>query len=921
MRGQGLNLDSAENASKAINTRLIRPMRHSRVGRGPLAWVRRASASPFLIFLCALVLLWSNTGFAQQEAGGSSSASAQADRDDASSAVETDPSPEDDSFSTFDPDSGALSPDEDLADGELYSDVEEIQIQGQRGVFTEVDSSDSSVMFGSEDLQAMGIDDISDLAKVTPNLEIRTAGATSANFFIRGVGLADFSANAPSAVAIYQDGVSLNAPALQRAQIFDVGNVNVIRGPVGSGRGRNASAGVIKVDARKPGKDFGANMLTRLFWFESPQVEADSAMGQEYEGGIDIPLAGDWLFSRFSFLVREADPYRENGCSNTNVYFDGGWKVCGILGPGNGAHIPPGLPAFVGDRGNWGVRGQFQVLPSSGEMEWLLNVHGGRLAQDSTLGQAIGTGNNSGQEIGGPVGNYIEPDQLQEREDIESRWGLSEAEAYEVLGPILIQDRPLDTRPYRGDYNRVGQTTLDTWGASLTGDFFFDSFELNTVTGYEAYDRFRDIDQDFTPLVIFESITTDSAWQFSEDIKASGALFDDTFEWSLGGWFLMEKMKFDQTQYTALAVAGSNASFIRTWSQDTYGFAAWGEFDWEFLDDFSLKGGIRYNWEEKTFDYVRVIDAPGIVVPGGGERPGPRTQSWGSPTGILELTYRFSDMAAAYWKFTHGFKSGYFNANEYDEPPVKAEEIDSVEVGFRGSWFDGLLDLSADFFYYRYKNYQVFVFTDEVGQGPTLQILNAPEAQVYGSEMQITLMPLQDLLPEEYSGLRLQAQLGWLSSEFIEFNQEVNVVDAGGKPFRKVVNYAGNRLPNSPDFTVAATAEWEVDLGSWGAIVPRYDIQWTTEIFFDPTNGRGATDFFGEPYNPELTVGQAGYALHNLQILYRLPNGMAEARIWGRNISDVRYKDYAFDATVFRNLIINFVGEPRTVGFDLNFVF
>ena len=835
--------------------------------------------------------------------------------------LDTDVSPEDESFSTYDPDSETFAPEEDLADGELYSNIEEIQIQGQRGAITEVDSTDSSVMFGSEDLQAMGVDDISDLAKVTPNLEIRTAGATSANFFIRGVGLADFSANAPSAVAIYQDGVALNAPALQRAQIFDVGNVNVIRGPKGSGRGRNASAGVIALDSRKPGKDFGASMLTRLFWYESPDVEVGSAMGQEYEGGVDIPLAGDWLFSRFSFLVRDADPYMLNGCANTNVYYNGGFRVCSISPVSSASEVPYGLPAFVGDRGNWGARAQFQVLPSSGEMEWLLNVHGGRLDQDSTLGQAIGSGNNSGDQIGGPVGAYIEPDQLQEREQIQSQYGVDLQGAYEILGPRLLEERPLDIRPYRGDYNRVGKTTLDTWGANLTGDFFFDSFELNTVTGYEGYDRFRDIDQDFTPLVIFESITTDSAWQLSEDIKATGFLLDDTFEWSVGGWFLMERMNFDQVQYTALSIGDGNASYERIWSQDTYGFAVWGEFDWEFMDDFSLKGGIRYNWEEKSFDYTRVLRADGVDTGGAGENPGVRSATWASPTGILELTYRFSDLVAAYWKYTHGFKSGYFNANEYDEPPVDSEKIDSVEVGFRGSWFDGMLDFSGDFFYYRYKDYQVFVFTDEVGQGPTLQILNAPEAQVYGSEMQMTLMPLQDLLPEEYSGLRLQAQMGWLSSEFIEFSQEVTVKGDSGDGFLKVVNYAGNRLPNSPDFTISATAEWEFDLGSWGSVVPRYDLQWTTDIFFDPTDGRGGSDAEGEYYNPAFTVGQPGYALHNFQILYRLPNGMAEARIWGRNITDTRYKNYAFDATVFRNVIVNFVGEPRTVGFDLSFAF
>ncbi len=807
----------------------------------------------------------------------------------------------------------------ELADGELYSSIEEIQIQGSRGVMQDVDSTDSSVMFNNEDLQALGVDDISDLAKVTPNLEIRTAGSTSANFFIRGVGLADFSSNAPSAVAIYQDGVALNAPALQRAQIFDVGSVSVLRGPVGSGRGRNASAGAIRIEARKPSGNYEANLLTRLFWYESPDVER-SAMGQEYEGGVDIPIVEDWLWSRLSFIVREADPYIRNGCSDTTPTLgpspsgEDAFRVCGIADLGQTTQIQPGLPAFVGDQGNWGVRGQIRMQPDSGEMDWLLNVHGSRLDQFSTLGQVIPAGNNSGDQIGGSVGSYIEPDQLSERLGMMERFGLSSNEALKDLGPILLKDRPLDTGPYRGDYNRVGQTTRDTWGAVLQGDLFFDSFELNTVTGYEGYKRFRDQDLDFSPLILFENLERDSSWQFSEDIQLGGELLNGDFRWTLGAWYLTEQMEYRGEQETSVP---ANSVFVRIWSQETQGVAGYGEFAWDFLEDFTLEAGLRYNWEEKTFDYERYVS----LDPDGGEKPPQRSATWSSPTGTVQLKYRFSDMTAAYWKYTHGYKSGYFNANEADEPPVKAEEIDAVEFGFRGSWFDGVFSLEADVFYYRYQDYQVFVYTDEAGQGPTLQILNAPRAEVYGSEMQLTLMPLQDLLPEEWSGLRLQANMGWLSSQFLEFSQQVRVA-ADPRPFLKTVNYAGNKLPNSPDFTIAAMAEWQVDLGSWGTLVPRYDLQWTTDVYFDPTNGRGATaGDTGEPYNPEYTVGQPGYAIHNLQLLYRLPNGMAEVRIWGRNITDTRFKNYAFDATVFRSVIVNFVGEPRTVGFDLSFNF
>jgi hypothetical protein len=45
---------------------------------------------------------------------------------------------------------------------------------------------------------------------------------------------------------------------------------------------------------------------------------------------------------------------------------------------------------------------------------------------------------------------------------------------------------------------------------------------LTSVTGYERYWRTRDTDQDFTPQRLFESESEDDAWEFFQDLKASG---------------------------------------------------------------------------------------------------------------------------------------------------------------------------------------------------------------------------------------------------------------------------------------------------------------------------------------------------------------------------------------------------------------
>ena len=79
--------------------------------------------------------------------------------------------------------------------------IEEILIQGQSSQAVEIDAAASVTSFDADDLAAMGVEDVADVAQYTPNLEIRTAGSTTPTFFIRGVGLNDFTANASGSVA------------------------------------------------------------------------------------------------------------------------------------------------------------------------------------------------------------------------------------------------------------------------------------------------------------------------------------------------------------------------------------------------------------------------------------------------------------------------------------------------------------------------------------------------------------------------------------------------------------------------------------------------------------------------------------------------------------------------------------------------
>ncbi len=114
------------------------------------------------------------------------------------------------------------------------SDIEEILITGEKQNSLQ-DAPTSSTSFTAGDLQALRIENIADLADYTPNLQINTAfAASNPTIFIRGIGLKDYNANAAGAVAVYQDGVNINSPAIQLGQLFDIDGIDVLRGPQGS---------------------------------------------------------------------------------------------------------------------------------------------------------------------------------------------------------------------------------------------------------------------------------------------------------------------------------------------------------------------------------------------------------------------------------------------------------------------------------------------------------------------------------------------------------------------------------------------------------------------------------------------------------------------------------------------------------------
>ena len=135
--------------------------------------------------------------------------------------------------------------------------------------------------------------DIRFLSARTPGLIAESSfGRTFPRFYIRGFGNTDFDVNAAQPVSVVYDDVALENPMLKSFPVFDLAQVEVLRGPQGTLFGRNTPAGVIKLNSAKPSEVFGGYGSISGGSFGS--VNAEGAITGSLGNGFTARLSGIW---------------------------------------------------------------------------------------------------------------------------------------------------------------------------------------------------------------------------------------------------------------------------------------------------------------------------------------------------------------------------------------------------------------------------------------------------------------------------------------------------------------------------------------------------------------------------------------------------------------------------------------------------
>jgi len=168
--------------------------------------------------------------------------------------------------------------------------------------------------------------DVRMLAGRVPSLNIESSfGRAFPRFYIRGLGNSDFDVNASQPVSLVFDDVVQENPLLKGFPVFDVDQVEVLRGPQGSLFGRNSPAGVVKFDSAKPRQAREAYLNGSFGSFNA--YNADGAFNAPLNSAWAVRVAaqvqhrGDWVDNTFApGPNRELEGYDDNAARAQLLY-------------------------------------------------------------------------------------------------------------------------------------------------------------------------------------------------------------------------------------------------------------------------------------------------------------------------------------------------------------------------------------------------------------------------------------------------------------------------------------------------------------------------------------------------------------------------------------------------------------------------
>jgi iron complex outermembrane receptor protein len=422
----------------------------------------------------------------------------------------------------------------------------------------------------------------------------------------------------------------------------------------------------------------------------------------------------------------------------------------------------------------------------------------------------------------------------------------------------------LTDKPHEVDVDYPGKADKDAVGGSLRAEYDAGPVKVTSITAARNEYNLTDQDLDFTPYDLMRLKLIKDVSLLSEEVRLASNTPDSPLRWLAGTYLFYE---YDDQRYTTQLMPGSGmAGFLKQEGKTgAFGAAVFGQATYTLLDQLDITAGLRFDNENKTYDYSWTGGAYGISDASGSS--GKNFDAW---LPKFAVDWRATENLMPYVSVSRGFKSGGFNLKANPGQAYDSEFTWNYEAGVKSQWFDKKVLFNIAGFYIDWTNLQV-----EQPDYPDFTIVNAASATSRGLEAELRLRPL--------TGLELRGNLGYTEATFNSF-------------MYNGVSYAGHRVPSVPSVTYLIGGAYRFLDGFFA----NAELVGTGEIQWDAANSRHQA-----PY--QLVNAKAGYEGSHYEVY-----------LWGKNIFNQVYATRAFTMS---DTWYGRAGDPATVGVNLSFFF
>jgi iron complex outermembrane receptor protein len=722
------------------------------------------------------------------------------------------------------------------------TDIEEVTVTARKRVESFEDVPVTVDVFTESEIESAGIETPHDFIALTPNVTVVQVQNVGNSFVtIRGITQAR---NSESSVAVLLDGVLMANPAQFNQELFDIEQIEVLKGPQGALYGRNAIGGAITIRTKEPSDELEGRI----------KVGVDSGPGYKVQAGLSGPVPGfDDLKFRGSFSYKDTDGYINNPFlgEEADPYKDISGRLKLLWKPNEkfSADARFTISELDTQALYYNIRSSAQP-PFPGAPE-VLGLGVQNSVNDTSLPVRV---NNAGV-------NERDLINVSVKLDYETQYGtVTSITSYDSLEELLTGDA-YDFLPRAESFNETVLSpiflglpvgAIPDWNQSQFLDVEAISQEIRFTS--PAENRLRWI-------IGAYFIATDRFISTGNMVDTGNGVFP-VFRAPRGNF------PFD----FATDPINPQATYLAD-SQDNFAWAIFGEASYDITDQFELSFSLRYDEDQRE----NTTETPNAFFAGtvaGASFTGEvRNKTWDELQPKVVLRYKPTDDITVFGGWSRGFRSGGFNQSGVAAAGVPGvgdifdkEVAETIDGGIKARFLNGRLHASLSAFTTEAEGTYFFVFLVD---SSTQNLGSLDKVDYTGVEFQANANIAEGL--DAYFGF------GYTDSEII----------ASG-----VASDVGDPAPNVSEYTLNIGGAYRQPLATFDGVEAfvRTDFQII-----------GDTSFFDGGDTPDTNVRDP-VDLLDLRFGVEAPDNWS-LTFWSKNLLDTRYNtEYSPGGFVFKAL-------------------